>query len=92
MHVVVEEEDPTVEEIIIACYTSKGEERKVGEVIEVGNYCSNVMVNGREPICLYDTGASGVAVKEYLVKPEMYTKKWVTCTLMEGRQDIPQLI
>jgi len=44
------------------------------------------MVNGREAICLYDTGASGVAVKEYLVKPEMYTKKWVTCILADGRK------
>jgi len=37
MHVVVEEDDPTVEEeIIIACYTSKGEARKVGEGSRLG--------------------------------------------------------
>ena len=74
------------EEVMCACYNTGNVTKKEGAVKGVENYCSKVMVNGKEAEGLYDTGASCTAVKEHLVRPEMYTKKWVTCILADGRK------
>ena len=79
-----EEEEAAGSVVYIACYKHESTSVAKGKILAGKDNMSTVMVNQRTVKCLYDTGASCVAIRKGLEKPEPYTGRTVTCILANG--------
>ena len=78
-----EEEEENKEMAILYC-AIKPELSDSEEACSENEFTRTMMVNGHKAACLYDTGATGVAVKTNLVNPDQYIGKNRTCVFTNG--------
>ena len=79
-----EEEDSEGLVVGIACFKHESVNRSSDEILNGKDNMSTVLVNRKTLRCLYDTGASCVAIRKGLEKPKPYTGRKVTCILANG--------
>src|ERR1700733_1817002 len=80
------------EEFIQGIQVLNEENEKHNESIKTAipneGFRSEMMINSKPGICLYDSGATCNAVKEGFVKPNMYTGDKLTCRMANGSKGV----